>query len=326
MKQILISFSILCLISVTTFAQKKVWFDTDLMIGLPENKPREVDDAIALLMALNNPKAIKLVGISTITNTEYAVKTAKELLRKYSPTKNIPVFGGSDKANDLDVSNDATTALAKALTKEKLSILAIGPLTNIGTLIKNNPELVSQINEVIVCAGRSQNYPFKLGTGNIIVGDYNFETDVEGFRTVLESGVKMVFAGFESSEKILLDKKEIGFLNKPKHKWLYNELRLWQDSFVGLFGQPAFVAWDTTPVGYLTHPQYFKIYKAMPAAINYRLNEANVGPNIGQQKAYLEVAETIKSNYIVDFVYKTSPNFEKIVLQNLRALATSRNK
>ena len=141
---------------------------------------------------------------------------------------------------------------------------------------------------------------------------------------MLESGVKMVFAGFESSEKILLDKKMIGFLNNSKNEWLYNELRLWQDSFVGLFGKPAFVAWDTTPVGYLTHPQYFKTYKSMPAAINYRMNEANVGSGIGQQKAYLEVSEAITSNPKVDFVYKTKPNFTQIVLENLRNITNKK--
>jgi pyrimidine-specific ribonucleoside hydrolase len=33
-------------------AQTKVWFDTDLMIGMPDKTPREVDDGITLIMAL----------------------------------------------------------------------------------------------------------------------------------------------------------------------------------------------------------------------------------------------------------------------------------
>jgi purine nucleosidase len=320
MKKLFLLLSTTLLIVQDLSSQKKVWFDTDLMIGIPERRPREVDDALALMLAINNPKAIKIVGLSTITNTDYAVKTANFLLKKYAQKQKIPVFGGSDKANDLGIENEASQALTNALSKEKLTILAIGPLTNIGTVVKNHPELVTQIEEVIVCAGRTQNYPFKFGTGDIIVGDYNFETDVESFRAVLESGVKMVFAGFESSEGIVLGKNDINFLNNQSNKWIYQELRLWQDSFVDIFGSPAFVAWDTTPVGYLTHPQYFKTYKKIPAIINYRLNEANVGPNIGKQKAYLEVSQTIKSQYNVDFVYRTLPGFEEKVLENLKEI------
>ena len=31
---------------------KRVWLDTDLMIGCPEKAPREVDDGVMLLMVL----------------------------------------------------------------------------------------------------------------------------------------------------------------------------------------------------------------------------------------------------------------------------------
>jgi pyrimidine-specific ribonucleoside hydrolase len=37
-------------------AQTKVWFDTDLMIGMPDKTPREVDDGITLIMALKQPQ------------------------------------------------------------------------------------------------------------------------------------------------------------------------------------------------------------------------------------------------------------------------------
>jgi pyrimidine-specific ribonucleoside hydrolase len=45
-------------------AQTKVWFDTDLMIGMPDKTPREVDDGITLIMALKQPQ-IEIVGISS---------------------------------------------------------------------------------------------------------------------------------------------------------------------------------------------------------------------------------------------------------------------
>ncbi len=44
---------------------KRVWLDTDLMIGCPENAPREVDDGVTLIMALRQ-SSIELVEIKTI--------------------------------------------------------------------------------------------------------------------------------------------------------------------------------------------------------------------------------------------------------------------
>jgi pyrimidine-specific ribonucleoside hydrolase len=41
----------------------------------------------------------------------------------------------------LGVENDGTRALYEALKKEKLTILALGPMTNIATLIQNHPIL-----------------------------------------------------------------------------------------------------------------------------------------------------------------------------------------
>jgi pyrimidine-specific ribonucleoside hydrolase len=52
-------------------AQTKVWFDTDLMIGMPDKTPREVDDGITLIMALKQPQ-IEIVGISSITYVDYS--------------------------------------------------------------------------------------------------------------------------------------------------------------------------------------------------------------------------------------------------------------
>ena len=316
------------LFSNFTFAQRKVWLDTDMMIGLPENAPREVDDGIALMMALRHPDKIKLVGISTITNAVYAKKITNQFLKWFANGQQIPVYAGSDKANDVGQENEATKALAAALKKEKLTILAIGPLTNVATVLKNNPELVGQIEDVIVCAGRTADYPFKLGFGDVIVWDYNFETDVDGFRTVLESKVKMTFAGFESSESLLLGRADIGFLkNKSKgNQWVYNQLVKWQNLYLKIFGVPAFIPWDTTPLGVITHPQYFKIHKDIPVKINFKMNEANAGPNIGKEKYFLEVSEQFSSPYKVDFVYKTLPGFEEIVIDALKNESFTRSQ
>jgi pyrimidine-specific ribonucleoside hydrolase len=74
-------------------AQTKVWFDTDLMIGMPDKTPREVDDGITLIMALKQPQ-IEIVGISSITYVDYSYDVN---FKKWHHRSAIPVYKGSPR-------------------------------------------------------------------------------------------------------------------------------------------------------------------------------------------------------------------------------------
>jgi inosine-uridine nucleoside N-ribohydrolase len=320
--KLIFSFLILLLMTSTTVAQtlvkpRRIWLDTDIMIGMKDQTPREVDDAIALIMALEHPDKIELVGISTITYAEYAYGVTQTLLRWYNKTgKTIPVYRGSDTAKDAGTENDATLALATALRAEKLPILAIGPVTNIATVIKNHPELITQIEEVVVCAGRTPGLPFKPGLETLSVGDYNFEMDPESFRILFDAGIRVVLSGYECSIYTFLGRTDIDFLNNKNEsdKWVYDQLRPWQQFNEKLFGVDGFVPWDTTPLGYLTHPNYFKYYNDIPVRINVRPNDAGPG-----NKPYLEVSyDYTDTNWRATYAYKTLPGFEEIVIEDLK--------
>ncbi|MBC3783741.1 nucleoside hydrolase [Spirosoma utsteinense] len=301
---------------------RRVWLDTDIMIGMKDETPREVDDAIALIMALDQPDKIELVGISTITYASYAYEVTRKLLTWYNKTgKVIPVYRGSDTANDAGTENEATRALANALRAEKMPILAIGPVTNIATVVKNHPELVSQIEEVVVCAGRTPGLPFKPGLETLSVGDYNFEMDPESFRILFDAGLNIVLSGYECSIYTFLGKTDVDFLNNTNEsdKWLYDQLRPWQQFNEKLFGVDGFVPWDTTPLGYLTHPDYFRYYNDIPVRINVGPNDAGPG-----NKPYLEVSyDYTDTNWRATYAYKTLPGFEEIVIDSMKRASKS---
>lgn len=316
---ILTIFFLLCL--STTYAQsKRIWFDCDLMIGLPERAPREVDDAITLMMALNQKDKVDIVGISLVTNVDYAYQTTQKLLKWYAPDRKIPIYKGSDKCGDVGVENDATRALAAALRKEKLSILAIGPVTNVATVIKNHPELISQIIDISVCAGRQQGLAFKAGLEKAILMDYNFEMDVEAFRVVLDSGVTVVLSGFECSSYLFLGKTDFEFLNNnfEGDKWVYEQLIPWSKRNQAAYGTMGFIPYDTTPLGYYTHPEYFKFYENIPTQINIRKNDATVGFNRPAEKAFLECSYQLQSKWKTLYAYKTQLGFEEILIESLK--------
>lgn len=319
---------LLFLMTTAAFAQtpRRIWLDTDLMIGMKDETPREVDDAVALIMALEQPDKVELVGISTITYADYAYAVTQKLLGWYNRTgKTIPVYRGSDTARDVGAENDATRAMADALRKEKLPILAIGPVTNVATIIKNHPDLIPQIEEVVVCAGRTPGLPFKPGLEKLSVGDYNFEMDPESFRILFDSGIPVVLSGYECSVSMLLGKTDIEFLNNRNEadKWVYDQFRPWQKFNQTLFGVDGFVPWDTTPLGYFTHPNYFKYYRDIPVKINVRQNDAGTTGD----KPYLEVSYDYKdTKWRATYAYKTLPGFEEIVIEDLKRASAKQTK
>ena len=318
-------------LAMTAFAQsqpkpRRVWFDTDIMIGLAERAPREVDDGVTLIMALRQADKIELVGISTVTYVDYGYDVTQKILGWYNKTgKTIPVYKGSQNGSNTGVETDASRAIAEALRKEKMPILALGPVTNVATVVKNHPELVSQIEEVIVCAGRTPGFPFRPGLEKVTVGDYNFERDTLAFRVLFEAGVKVVLSGFECSAYTLLGKTDIDFLERSSNegdKWLYAQLRPWQVRAQTLFGVEGYIPYDTTPLGYLTHPQYFKYYRDIPVRINIKPNDATIGASATiRNKAYLEVSQEYKdTKWRAIYAYKTRPGFEEIVIESLKGV------
>lgn len=304
-------------------AQKPIWLDTDQLLGNPKNAPREVDDAIALMMALQHKDKVALRGISLVTEVEYGAKITQRVLDTYWHGEQIPIYKGSENCGDVGVENAATIALAEALRKEKLSILAIGPATNIATVLINHPELIPQIKEIAFCAGRTENYAFTLGIKRTIVSDYNFDRDPDAFQVILESGIPVVLSGFECSQYLWLGKTDWEFLKQGSkfQQYLHEHFVPWSLRFLNNFGINGFVPWDTTPLGYFTHPEFFDFYVDIPVHIVEKRNDATYPFQKTEKntlKKYLEVGWHINSPYKVKFAYKTRLGFEELVIETLK--------
>ncbi|GAB2790858.1 hypothetical protein GCM10027275_39730 [Rhabdobacter roseus] len=313
---------LLLLLASATQAQvpRKFWLDTDLMVGLPERAPREVDDAVALLMALRLSDKVELTGVSLVTYVDYGYEVGQKLLKWYAPDRTIPLYKGSDLCGDVGVENDATRALAEALRRQKLTIAAIGPATNVATVIKNHPELVGQIEEITFCAGRTPGFAFRPGLETMTVSDYNFEKDVEAFRVIFDSGVKVILSGFECSAYLFLGQTDLAFLadGSEGDRWLHAQFRPWSLRGQRVFGVDGFIPYDTTPLGHITHPEYFKYHRNIPVQINRRENDATT-PNAPKgPKPFLEVSYDYPSKWTCDYAYKTLPGFEEIVIELMK--------
>lgn len=305
------------LFSMEVFTQTKVWIDTDIMIGMEDKEAREVDDGIALIMALKQPQ-ISIKGISNVTYVDYGYKMIQKLL-DWHATYEIPVYKGSPNADDLCVENAATKAMYNALRKEKLTILALGPVTNVATLIQNHPDIIGQIDSIIICAARTPGLPFDPGLGNLNVFDYNYEIDTASMNVLLESPIHLVFAGYEPSSHTFIGQIDLQVLDKSNEAdlWLYNTLQPWMKLNEKLFGVNGFIPFDCSTLGMLTHPEYFSYYTDIPIEVHYKANDAQYFQPNQKVKPFLEVSYDFDSKKKVRYAKRALHGFEEIILESL---------
>jgi pyrimidine-specific ribonucleoside hydrolase len=300
------------------FSQTKVWFDTDIMIGMPDKEAREVDDGITLIMALKQPQ-IEIVGISNITYVDYGYTMIEKILKWHNKGKAIPVYKGSNLANDLGIENDATKALYQALKKEKLTILALGPMTNIATLVKNHPDIIPQIEKIAICAARTPDLPFNPGNGKLNVFDYNYELDTASMDVLLNSTIPLEFAGYEPSSYTHIGNIDLSCLDLTLEadKWLYDIVQPWMELNEKYFGVRGFIPFDCSTLGLVTHPEYFTYFENIPIKVTYKKNDAlEIQPD-KPFKNFLEVSYKFKTKKKVKYARKALQGFEEKILETL---------
>ncbi|MGH2877310.1 MAG: nucleoside hydrolase, partial [Solirubrobacteraceae bacterium] len=125
---------------------RAVWIDTDPAVGEPG---RDVDDGYAILQALRSPE-LGVVGISTVfgnTSRPTCDRIAAELLH-HAGAGQVPLHSGAESAADRD-RTPASRALADALSEQPLTVLALGPLTNIATALRDRPDIAERIEQLV---------------------------------------------------------------------------------------------------------------------------------------------------------------------------------
>lgn len=304
--------------SISISAQTKVWFDTDIMIGMQDKEAREVDDGITLIMALKQPQ-IEIVGISNVTYVDYGFGVINKILKWHNKGKEIPVYKGSPNATDLGIENDGTKAIYKALKKEKLTILALGPVTNIATLIKNHPDIISQIDKIVMCAARTPNLPFNPGNGKLNVFDYNYEMDMKSMNILLQSVIPLEFAGYEPSSYLHIGTIDLASLDLSIEgdKWLFDVVQPWMELNLKYFGVRGFIPFDCAALGLVTHPEYFTYYENISIKVTYKKNDAIIIQPKIPFKNFLEVSYKFKTTKKVKYARKSLQGFEEKILETL---------
>jgi len=258
-------------------AKQAVWIDTDPACG--HEKTDDVDDCWALLLALQSDE-LEIRGISTLFGNgsgEKSYQTAKELIQRFAYKKATPsIHRGADRALNLrePKMNDASLALATALAKEPLTLIALGPLTNIATLILNHPEKLTNIKQVIAVAGQrpEPGLGFYPGQSRLLhLHDLNFRKDTTAFDVVLNSAVPVTLVPYEIASKITINQNDLKQLNSGgiQSQWLAKVSNPWLEFWKTTLQADGFHPFDSLAVGLLIMPNLFTC-ENIPAKIDHK--------------------------------------------------------
>lgn len=263
------------LLSYPTLAGgRTVWVDTDPACTMEST--HDVDDCWAIIAALRS-NALNVVGLSTVfgnTSIKQATESAQFLLHSMAmrePVLDLPrVSPGAGRPIRSQIERPpAVDELAKALTTQPLTILALGPLTNIAMLLRTHPELIPHIDAIVAVGGQRPGHVFRVGKTRLLhLHDLNLRKDPDAFDIVLRSSIPFHLIPFEAAYEVVVTRTDISVLQQRGglDAWLASRSLPWLTMWEDVFGADGFSPFDAVAVAYLLDPSQFTCH-AIPATI-----------------------------------------------------------
>ena len=311
---------LLSALNPSAFAAKKIIFDTD----------PGTDDALALMLALNSPE-LDVRAITVVPGNVTAEMGLENALRMVSLANrcDIPVAAGARHplfqklitaefwhgknglANvelppskckvDARFGPDLIIQLVHASPHE-ITLVPVGPLTNIALAVEKDPSIVPLVKEVILMGG-------SITGGNVNASaEANIYNDPEAAQVVFQAGWPITMSGLEVGDKAMLTPKYLDELAKthgPMNDFIVAVLRY----LVGLsmqFGEAGTPMYDPSAVAIAIDPTLVKTQN-MHVDVETR-GEFTRGETVGNRRGYIERNVPHGDRYVIEGADKVVPN------------------
>ncbi len=241
-----------------------------------------IDDSLAIMLALKSPE-IEVVGITVVCGNspvEMGFENAKKILKQMNRL-DVPVFIGEstplkrDYVNALDThgadglgesflpevpgyrqDQSAVDFLSDILKKERISIIALAPMTNLAALIKKAPDAFANIEELVSMGGT-----FKSHGNCSPVAEYNYWCDPDAaalvYDTMHKLGKTIHMVGLDVTREIVLTptlleyicrlNKETGEFIRKITKFYFDFHWEWEHIIGCVINDPLAVAYFLNP-------------------------------------------------------------------------------
>ena len=230
--------SLFLLLATVCWGQERipVIFDTD--IG------DDIDDALALALALQSPELDVRVVTTVIDDTESRTRLAWKELGLYGRHDVALATGASEPLLDpvrtghspqFQVRTAADTAPKAAhrraadliidtlmASPEPITLVPVGPLTNIALALKGEPRIKPKIRRIVLMGGAF----------HMLYQEYNIWRDRAAAEIVFSSGVPITAVGLDVTTKCKLEGADLARLRAAGHpaaQFLVKLIELWQN-------------------------------------------------------------------------------------------------
>ena len=202
----------------------------------------DIDDALALALALHSTE-ITLLGVTTVFgDTQLRARLAKHLLHVFE-RDDVPVAAGialpllarhhpsgvaqaaileAHEKQDISIHSGPELIVQNALTYPgRLTLLCIGPLTNVATALLMEPHLFMAIRNIIMMGG----------TSSIPWPEWNVRSDARAAQIVLSAGIPITLLGWNITTRCQMRASDIERLrdhNTPRTRLLSELIAIWQ--------------------------------------------------------------------------------------------------
>jgi len=219
-----------------------VIFDTD--IG------DDIDDALALALALQSPELDVRLVTTVVDDVNSRSRLAWKELGLYQRHDVALATGASQPLLDPQREDhapqfrllEATDTLPEQAhrraadvivdtlmrSQEKITIIPVGPLTNIALALRLEPRIREKIERIVLMGGA-----FKL-----LTSEYNIQRDRAAAQIVFSSGAPIVAVGLDVTLKCKLQGSDLAKLrgaDNPASRFLVRLIELWQSTNPGQF-------------------------------------------------------------------------------------------
>src|SRR3982075_3003813 len=317
---IICAFLVIALALPASSAAKKIILDTD----------PGTDDAMALMLALNSPE-LDIRAVTVVPGNVTAKQGLENALRMVSLANrcDIPVAAGAQHplfqklitaefwhgknglANielpsskckvDPRFGPDLIIQLVHASPHE-ITLVPVGPLTNIALAVEKDPSIVPLVKEVILMGG-------SISGGNVTAAaEANIYNDPEAAQVVFQAGWPLTMLGLEVGDKALFTHKYLAELRQshgPVNDFIVSVAKF----MVGLsetFGASGSPMYDPSAVALAIDATLVKVQE-MHVDVETR-GEFTRGETVGNRHGGVERNVLHGDRYVIDGVDTVKPN------------------
>ena len=200
-----------------------------------------VDDALAILLALRSPElkveaitpvagnvpldytlpnALRLVEIAGRTDVPVAAGASHPLVRNLITAAHVHGNNGLAGVDfpppKIKPVKETATEIIRRLVRAspgEITIVAVGPLTNVATALRADPDLSSLLRSIVIMGG-------SLSAGNVTpAAEFNIYADPEAARIVFDAGVPLTMVGLDVTRKALFTPEHLKILQAGTTPW-----------------------------------------------------------------------------------------------------------